>query len=286
MKRERQGQQKNRPKPGDISAAAADAEKPAKPVAKDIVQVQPRAKKTPAQGKKKATRARAATKTPVAQNKPQPGPLTQTSNPKQSARATSQALSKNVDDTDLLGKENTILQEFFTSQEDAAINRFADAGALFAESYSNSAKAAYLSCMLGDEEYGIDLHLTREILRPVDVTPVPHAPFGVIGVMSLRGQVMPVIDLAQRLGLGRELAATQRGQRYVVLNFEGETLCLRVDAVDGVVSLDEEGIEPPPKRLSGRERDFVFGIGRSGDDHMVLLLDLDAVVGDLLPREA
>ena len=181
--------------------------------------------------------------------------------------------------------EQTVLEEFFTTIEDAAINRYADAASTVLESQELSDKNAYLSCLLGEEEYGIDLNMAREILRKIQLTAVPHAPDAVLGVMSLRGQVMPVIDLAMRLGLVEQKGPEKRGQRYIVLSYGGELLCFRVDGVDGVVAFDDASIEPPPQDLHGLGRDYVFGIGRAGNDRMLLLLDLDLAVGELLPGE-
>ncbi len=179
--------------------------------------------------------------------------------------------------------EQTLLEEFFTSSQDAAINRFADAASTLLERSQNADKGAFLSCHLGDEEYGIDLNMAREILRPVELTPVPHSPAAVLGVMSLRGRVLPVVDLAMHLGLISKALPQKRGQRYVVLAYAGELVGFRVDRVDGVVSFVTKSIEAPPQDLAGSGHEYVFGIGRTDDHRMLLLLDLDLVVGELLP---
>ncbi|MHB8763865.1 MAG: chemotaxis protein CheW [Deferrisomatales bacterium] len=90
-----------------------------------------------------------------------------------------------------------------------------------------------LALELGTETYGVGIRDVAEILLPRAVTPVPRAPAFVLGVMSLRGSVLPVVDLGARLGLAP--TADGRGSRVVVLRDGAERLGFRVDRVRGVI---------------------------------------------------
>ena len=110
---------------------------------------------------------------------------------------------------------------------------------------------------VGDEEYAIDLRRIREILQPLPITPVPRAPEFVEGVMDLRGDVIPVIDVRRRLGL-----APQPGGRakILVVNVAGRVLGLVVDAVAEVVRLPRSAIGPPPAFVAAGASPLFLGV--------------------------
>lgn len=133
-----------------------------------------------------------------------------------------------------------------------------------------------LAFRLGREEYALDILRIREILKPREVTEVPRAPTFVLGVVAVRGQVIPVVDLRLRLRLpagpptreSRILIVTKGEERYGVL----------VDGVQQVVRLRDEDVEPPPRTLGAHDLEFLLGIGRPKSDRMLILLQLDAVL--------
>jgi purine-binding chemotaxis protein CheW len=100
---------------------------------------------------------------------------------------------------------------------------------------------------VGDEEYAIDLRRIREILQPLPITPVPRAPEYVDGVMNLRGEVIPVVDVRKRLGLTPRAGGRAK---VLVVTVAGRVLGLVVDAVSEVVRLPRSAIGPPPPLLA------------------------------------
>jgi purine-binding chemotaxis protein CheW len=134
----------------------------------------------------------------------------------------------------------------------------------------------FLSVSVGDEEYGVDIQRIREIIKVRAATEVPRAPNFVLGVISVRGRVLPVIDLRLRLRLAPS-PSPPRAPRILVVSKEDEQLGLQVDEVRHVVRLSDEEIEPPPPMLGGAEADFVAGIGRP-QDRLVILLHLDQIL--------
>ena len=113
---------------------------------------------------------------------------------------------------------------------------------------------------VGEEEYAIDLRRIREILQPLPVTPVPRAPEFIEGVMDLRGEVVPVVDVRERLGLA--LRPVGDKAKLLVVNVAGRVLALRVDAVLEVVRLPRSGIGPPPPLLLAGGPRLFLGVCR------------------------
>jgi purine-binding chemotaxis protein CheW len=135
-----------------------------------------------------------------------------------------------------------------------------------------------LSFLLGSEEYVIPVDQVREILTPKEITPVPHTADHLLGVCSLRGIVMPVIDLNRRLGL----AASERDERsriIVVSLGPDDQVGLFVDRVRGVVRFPPSLVRPAPETVSqGAGAEYLKGIARK-DDRLYILLDVEKSVG-------
>jgi len=133
----------------------------------------------------------------------------------------------------------------------------------------------YLAFQLDDEEYALDIKQISEIIKAREFTEIPRSPEFVLGIISLRGVVVPVFDLCCRLNLG--VAEITANSRIVVCQSGEVTVGLLVDNINQVVNLVEDEIEPPPGVLSGLDREMVFGIGRY-QDRMIILLQLNHVL--------
>jgi purine-binding chemotaxis protein CheW len=137
-----------------------------------------------------------------------------------------------------------------------------------------------LTFMLGDQEYALGIRLLREIIRVPRVTPVPRVVPFVLGIISLRGGIVPVVDLRTRLRLPASPTEEEHGnshRRILVVSRDGESFGLLVDRVNHVVRMPAAEIEPPPAGLSGVELEFLHGLGRYRD-RLIILLDLDPVL--------
>jgi len=132
----------------------------------------------------------------------------------------------------------------------------------------------FLCFLLGDEEYGINIMEIKELIKPRELTEVPRAPHFVDGIISLRGVIVPVIDLRKRLGLQGQRSTAQ--QRIIIVRQRDGYSGLRVDSVTGVVRIADHRRETTPAALEGIDREFVAGIGRT-DSRMVILLDIQNV---------
>lgn len=125
------------------------------------------------------------------------------------------------------------------------------------------------------QSYSIDIARVKEIRRWGPVTPLPHAPAGVLGVMNLRGSVIPVYDLAARLGL----PATPDNPRNVIVvaMHGGKTIGLLVESVSRILSVARDLIQETPDLRSDTARQSITGL-ITIDEGMTRVIDLAAVV--------
>lgn len=132
----------------------------------------------------------------------------------------------------------------------------------------------YLCFRVSNEVYGINIMDIKELIKPRGVTEVPRAPSFVSGVISLRGVIIPVIDMLDRLGLARKAVT---GRERVIVVRHGESFSgLLVDEITQVVRVATDCIEAAPTVLDGIDRDFVSGLGRS-DGRMIILLNIENI---------
>jgi len=136
------------------------------------------------------------------------------------------------------------------------------------EDESDRVPREFLSFMLGSEEYALPLARISEIIKPREVTEVPRCPEFVLGIISLRGVVIPVFDLAARLNLG-EVSWDRRSRIAIVRREDGELVGLAVDSVQDVVRVLPGDIEPPPPAMGGLEAQFLEGVGRAEESRRV-----------------
>lgn len=130
---------------------------------------------------------------------------------------------------------------------------------------------------LADEEFGVNIHDLQEIIRMMSITRVPKAPPFVEGVINLRGQVIPIIDLRKRIGLPpREY---DKATRIIVVQIEKKTVGFVVDAVGEVRRIPSRVVEPPPPMVAGIESDYISGVGKLGDV-LLILLDLNRLLSE------
>jgi purine-binding chemotaxis protein CheW len=134
---------------------------------------------------------------------------------------------------------------------------------------------------LGDEEFGVDIGSVREITKVTDITQIPEAPLFIQGVTNLRGEIIPVVDLARQFGLpSRE--KIPKSARIVVTEIMNKTVGILVDEVPEVLKIPEESIEPTPELIESEIRkDYIKGVGKL-DNRLIILLDLEKV---LTPHE-
>jgi purine-binding chemotaxis protein CheW len=138
-----------------------------------------------------------------------------------------------------------------------------------------------LTMRVANELYGVDVPNVREIIKPRELTEVPRTPDFLLGIVSVRGVIVPCVDLRLRLKL--EVKPATRDARIVIVDREGEPFGLYVDEVRSVLRIPLEDIEPPPSMLGSAEGHFLQAVGRyhdedGGRDRVVILLELSSVL--------
>lgn len=141
----------------------------------------------------------------------------------------------------------------------------------------HDAEVEMIAFRIGDQEFCIDIMSVREIRGWTPATPLPHAPPFVKGVINLRGAVLPILDLSERLGLG-EVQASSR-HVIIVAKVDGHLVGLLVDAVCDILTVSEQALQPTPDVACDTVKSFVKGL-LALDERMVSLISLDKV----LPR--
>lgn len=175
--------------------------------------------------------------------------------------------------------ETEPLEEFFW-REDEDAPPVPDLGGAAPEAGgaagAGQALSEYVTFLLGGEEYGLAIGRVREIVKPPPIAEVPRAPAHVVGVVTLRGEVVPVFDPRRRLSLPPQTPGGRT--RIVVCESARGPAGLLVDAVSHVVRLPAAAVEPRPAGLGGAGSEAIVGIGREGQ-RLVILLDLDLLLG-------
>jgi purine-binding chemotaxis protein CheW len=132
-----------------------------------------------------------------------------------------------------------------------------------------------VSFHLGTEEYGVDISQVQEIIRMVEITFVPRAPRFMEGVINLRGQLIPIIDLRTRFGMPR--TEHTKSTRIVVTEIGSKKVGIIVDSVSEVLNIPMEQVEDAPDMIAGVGTEYIQGVGKVGD-RLIILLDLTMVM--------
>lgn len=136
----------------------------------------------------------------------------------------------------------------------------------------------YVTFSLCKELFGVEVSRTREILSLTPVTKVPQTPEYLLGVINLRGQVVPVVDMCLKLGMTSGGDTEDTCIIVVEVQVDGETVIIgaRADAVREVLEVRSDQIEPPPKLGSRLKTEFINGMGKI-DEQFMILLNIDRI---------
>jgi len=136
----------------------------------------------------------------------------------------------------------------------------------------------YLTFTLGNEGYAFEIFRVREVLDYTTITKVPGVPDFISGVINLRGNVVPIIDLRLKFGMQSVERTVNTCIVIVDVELDGEptTMGALADSVEKVIDLDETQKEPPPKFGSKLKTKFIKGMGKN-DDKFLIILDIDKI---------
>lgn len=129
---------------------------------------------------------------------------------------------------------------------------------------------------LAREEYGVDVRLVQEIIRVSEITPVPRAPGFIKGVISLRGRIIPVVDLKRKLNLG-EVDVKERAARIAVVKVRDRLIGLLVDGASQVLRVPLTRIEPAPEEVVEIDANYIRGVAKLAE-RLIILMDLPKIL--------
>ena len=141
----------------------------------------------------------------------------------------------------------------------------------------------YLTFLLQEEQFGLDILCVQEIKGYSRVTQIPNMPDYIKGAMNLRGSVVPIIDLRRKFQM--PVVDYNKFTVVIVVNMGTKIIGLVVDAVSDVLNVDESNIDAPPDFGDGFDTSFIKGMAKVGDNLITLLnierlLDIDSIVMD------
>lgn len=140
-----------------------------------------------------------------------------------------------------------------------------------------SQSGRWATFFLADEMLAVRVEDVQEVMMQQPLTPVPLAPSHIVGLLNLRGQIMPAIDLRRRLQF--PVRPDDSVSNLLVLKLNGDFISVVVDDIGDVLDLPAENWQPPPDTLVAQHRNFVFAICPI-DKHVVLGLRVEALSGE------
>ncbi|MBF0264408.1 MAG: chemotaxis protein CheW [Gammaproteobacteria bacterium] len=139
------------------------------------------------------------------------------------------------------------------------------------------AMTQWVTFMLEGEKYGIDVMHVKEVLRDIEIAPVPGAPPYVLGIINLRGNVVTVVDTRSRFNLPpREI---DDNTRVIVIETEDQSLGLLVDQIAEVADIPKSGIEMTPNLSTDDNSKFIMGVYSAKGD-LIILVDMGKLLGE------
>jgi len=131
-------------------------------------------------------------------------------------------------------------------------------------------------------EYGIPIIQVQEIINMTRPTRLPQAPDFVEGIINLRGNIIPIIDLKKRFSMGASEITSDT--RSIVVEVDGQKVGIIVDEVSEVLRLANSEIEPPPAVIGGISAEYLTGVGKLGD-RLLILLDMNKILNENEKKE-
>lgn len=142
-------------------------------------------------------------------------------------------------------------------------------------------KKQYVVFRLGEEEYGADIIKVTVIERMLNIARVPTTPAYIKGVINLRGDIIPVMDLRSRLGLPEKEEDDET--RIIILDINKIIFGIIVDSVSEVLQLEEAKIESAAGIINDKNMDYINGVAKA-ESKLVTLLNLEKLISELVPE--
>ena len=127
---------------------------------------------------------------------------------------------------------------------------------------------------LGEELYGVNIMDVKEIVKLQTIRAIPNAPYYMVGILNLRSEIIPIIDLHRRFHIGTEngdveLDALESG--FIILNIQGTQIGIIIDKVSRVVTVNQSDVQEPPQMMGGIGSEYISGVVREEDSYLIIL---------------
>ncbi|MFW6180229.1 MAG: chemotaxis protein CheW [Spirochaetota bacterium] len=143
------------------------------------------------------------------------------------------------------------------------------------ESQLNEETDQIISFVVGRENFGVLIREVKEVIRIREITRLPKAPDFVKGVINLRGDVIPVIDLREKFSM--EVEDYTDMTRVIVVEVDGKSIGMVVDSVSHVLRLSRDQIDPAPPLVGGLAGEYIKGVGKL-DEKLIILLNIERIL--------
>jgi len=148
-------------------------------------------------------------------------------------------------------------------------------GNIKGEEFALSAESKFVTFLIGEETYGVDVLRVEEIIGMTEITHVPNTTSFMKGVINLRGSVVPVVDMRMKFEMeGRDYDTFTV---ILIVEVKGRSIGMIVDSVSDVVSIPVASIQDTPNFTSSIETNFIMGIGQL-NDKLIIMLDVESVL--------
>ena len=126
---------------------------------------------------------------------------------------------------------------------------------------------------LGEELYGVNIMDVKEIVRLQNVRVIPNAPYYVEGIINLRGEIIPIIDLHKRFKIQsvNKSEDIEMEGGFIILNIDGSKIGIIIDKVERVVTVKADDVKDPPQMLSGIGNEYIEGVVREDKGYLIML---------------
>ncbi|MFP4015924.1 MAG: chemotaxis protein CheW [Halanaerobiales bacterium] len=131
---------------------------------------------------------------------------------------------------------------------------------------------------LGEEKFGVDVKQIKQIIPMDESTHIPNAPSFVKGVINLRGEIIPIVDLKQKLTVVADTIVSKEG-KIIIVELDSNSIGMQVDSVSEMMRIYEDEIADPPRIVKGINRNYLKGVAKL-DDKLLILLDLDKILSE------
>jgi len=147
-------------------------------------------------------------------------------------------------------------------------------GSLYSQTKSeNSLKV--VTFLLSNEIYGIDIMQSQEIIKMQPMTPIPNSLDFVLGVINLRGKVIPIIDLKKRFNL---MSSEEAYAGIIIVKLRDTVVGITIDKIVKVIDIPVSKIQPPPTMIAGIGKEYISGVARTSEEQLIILLDIDKLL--------